>query len=78
MPAVAAGVRRSFLAWTGCRVFDKLALEQDSDGGEQPGVSSVFYWIYDYPTWSMGALFAAVFVAVTWLGIFVLRPTVVS
>jgi len=38
----------------------------------------VFYWIYDYPTWSMGALFAAVFVTVTWLGIFVLRPTVVS
>jgi hypothetical protein len=38
----------------------------------------VFYWIYDYPTWSMGASFAAVFVTVTWLGIFLLRSTVVS
>jgi hypothetical protein len=27
----------------------------------------VFYWIYDYPSLNIGALFAAVFVAATWL-----------
>ena len=38
----------------------------------------MFYWIYDYPTWMMGALFAAVFVAVTWIGTFLMRATVRS
>jgi hypothetical protein len=38
----------------------------------------VFYWIYDYPTSLMGALFAAVFVGVTCLGIFAFRPLVRS
>jgi len=33
----------------------------------------VFYWIYDYPTLNIGALFAFVFVAVTWLAIFFFR-----
>jgi hypothetical protein len=36
----------------------------------------MFYWIYDYPTAYIGALFAFVFVATTCLGIFVLRPIV--
>jgi hypothetical protein len=38
----------------------------------------MFYWIYDYPTGCMGALFAFVFVATTCLGIFLLRPIVRS
>jgi hypothetical protein len=38
----------------------------------------MFYWIYEYPTWMIGTLFAAVFVGVTWLGIFVLRRLVRS
>jgi Protein of unknown function (DUF4239) len=33
----------------------------------------VFYWIYDYPTWVMGLLFAAVFVGVGLVGLFVFR-----
>jgi hypothetical protein len=33
------------------------------------------YWIYDYPSWAIGALFCAVFVAVTWAGIFATRVT---
>jgi hypothetical protein len=36
----------------------------------------VFYWIYDYPTWMMGALFAALFIVVTWFGILAFRPLV--
>ena len=36
------------------------------------------YWIYDYPNWIIGALFVAVFVAVTWIGIFLTRATVHS
>lgn len=35
-------------------------------------------WIYDYPTWVIGPLFVAVFVAVTWGGIFLTRATVHS
>jgi len=38
----------------------------------------VFYWIYDYPSSLIGALFALVFVGVTWLGIFAFRPIVRS
>lgn len=34
----------------------------------------MFYWIYDYPTQYIGALFALAFVAVTVGGIFLLRP----
>ena len=33
----------------------------------------MFYWIYDYPTIYIGALFAAVFVGMTWLLIIVFR-----
>jgi hypothetical protein len=33
----------------------------------------LFYWIYDYPTAKVGALFAVVFVAVTWAATFALR-----
>jgi hypothetical protein len=36
------------------------------------------YWIYDYPSWAIGLLFVAVFVGVTWIGIFVTRATVHS
>jgi hypothetical protein len=38
----------------------------------------MFYWIYDYSSALIGALFAAVFVGFTWLGIIVLRPWVRS
>lgn len=33
----------------------------------------MFYWIYDYPTLWMGALFALAFILVTWLAIFLFR-----
>jgi hypothetical protein len=33
----------------------------------------VVYWIYDYPSLYIGALFAFVFIAVTWAGIFAFR-----
>jgi hypothetical protein len=33
----------------------------------------VFYWIYDYPTFNIGALFAVVFIAATWLSILFIR-----
>jgi len=36
------------------------------------------YWIYDYPSWIIGPLFVAVFVAVTWIGILLTRRTVHS
>jgi len=36
------------------------------------------YWIYDYPSWAIGLLFVAVFIAVTWIGIFLTRATVHS
>ena len=36
----------------------------------------MFYWIYDYPTVYIGALFAAVFVGSTWLLIFLFRAAV--
>ncbi len=35
----------------------------------------MFYWIYDYPMAPIGALFVAVFVAVAWIGILVVRKT---
>ena len=35
----------------------------------------MMYWIYDYPSWAIGLLFVGVFVGVTWIGIFVTRPT---
>jgi len=38
----------------------------------------MFYWIYDYSSAQIGALFAAVFVGVTWLGIFAFRPVIRS
>lgn len=38
----------------------------------------MFLWIYDYPSATIGVLFAAVFVGVTWLGIIVFRPLVRS
>jgi hypothetical protein len=34
----------------------------------------MFYWIYDIPTWQLGALFAVIFVGVTWLGIIFVSP----
>jgi hypothetical protein len=39
-------------------------------------VNLVFYWIYDMPTWALAALFAVVFVGVTWLGIVLTRSHV--
>lgn len=36
----------------------------------------MFYWIYNYPSMYMGALFAVAFVLATWLGIVILRPLV--
>jgi hypothetical protein len=36
------------------------------------------YWIYDYPSWAIGLLFCGVFVAFTWIGIFLTRATVHS
>lgn len=36
----------------------------------------MLYWIYDYPAWAIGLLFATVFVAVAWIGTFVARKTV--
>jgi hypothetical protein len=36
----------------------------------------MMFWIYDYPPWIMGPLFVAVFIAVTWIGIFLTRATV--
>jgi hypothetical protein len=38
----------------------------------------MMYWIYDYPSWIIGPLFVAIFVAVTWIGIFLTRATVHS
>jgi hypothetical protein len=38
----------------------------------------MMYWIYDCPSWAIGLLFVAVFVGVTWIGIFVTRGTVHS
>ena len=38
----------------------------------------MLYWIYDYPDWAIGLLFGVVFVAVTWIGIFLVRGTVHS
>jgi hypothetical protein len=36
-------------------------------------VRAVFYWIYDYPTWAMGLVFAAFFLAVSLGGLFLFR-----
>jgi hypothetical protein len=36
----------------------------------------VFFWIYDLPTWALGVLLSAVFVAVTWAGTLVFRTFV--
>ena len=38
----------------------------------------MFYWIYDHPTAYMGALFAFVFLAFTWVGLLFFRPIVRS
>jgi hypothetical protein len=38
----------------------------------------MMYWIYDYPSWIIGPLFVATFIAVTWIGIFLTRATVHS
>jgi hypothetical protein len=38
----------------------------------------MLYWIYDYPSWLIGSLFVAAFVATTWAGIFLTRRTVHS
>jgi hypothetical protein len=38
----------------------------------------MMYWIYDYPPWIIGPLFVALFIAVTWIGIFLARATVHS
>jgi len=34
----------------------------------------MFYWIYDIPTWQLGALFALLFVGTTWLGTLFISP----
>jgi hypothetical protein len=46
--------------------------------GGNLGGSQMFYWIYDYPTKYIGALFVLAFVAATWRGIIFLRPIVRS
>ena len=38
----------------------------------------MMYWIYDYPSWIIGPLFIAIFIAVTWIGTFLTRATVHS
>jgi hypothetical protein len=38
----------------------------------------MFFWIYDYPSATSGAVFAAVFVGAAWFGIIVFRPLVRS
>lgn len=38
----------------------------------------MMYWIYDYPRWIIAILFIAVFVAMTWNGIFFTRATIHS
>lgn len=38
----------------------------------------MMYWIYDYPSREIGLLFCAVFLAVTWIGIFLIRATIHS
>ena len=42
-------------------------------GRPQRGAGKLFYWIYDYPTWQMGLLFAVVFLSVSLIGLFVVR-----
>jgi hypothetical protein len=42
------------------------------------GGRHMFYWIYDYPAWAIGLLFATVFVAVAWTGTLLARKTVHS
>jgi hypothetical protein len=39
-------------------------------------VGGVFYWIYDYPTWLMGLVFAFFFVATSLSGLFLVRVRV--
>ena len=36
----------------------------------------MFYWIYDYPTWAVGPLFAFIFVATSLSGLFLVRVRV--
>ena len=38
----------------------------------------MMYWIYDYPSGLIAILFVAVFIAMTWIGIFLTRATVHS
>jgi Protein of unknown function (DUF4239)/Single Cache domain 2 len=38
----------------------------------------MLYWIYDYPSWAIGLLFCATFIAFTWIGILLTRMTVHS
>ena len=38
----------------------------------------MMYWIYDYPSWAIGLLFCGLFVAITWIGIFLTRATLHS
>ena len=40
--------------------------------------AAMMYWIYDFPSWIIGPLFVAVFISVTWIGIFLTRATVHS
>jgi hypothetical protein len=47
-------------------------------GDATRGARGMMYWIYDYPCWEMGLLFCAVFLAVTWIGIFLMRATIHS
>jgi hypothetical protein len=38
--------------------------------------SSMFDWIYGYPTFVVGAVIGIFFVGLTWLGILIFRPVV--
>jgi hypothetical protein len=34
----------------------------------------MFFWIYDFPTWQLGLIFALLFLGITWLGILFVSP----
>jgi hypothetical protein len=36
----------------------------------------MFFWIYDYPSWAVATLFVVVFIAATWLAIYISRPRI--
>lgn len=43
-------------------------------GKHRDPAARMFYWIYDIPTWTTAALFAATFVGVSWFGAIFISP----